>query len=305
MRILDYLVKPSTRVFWAEAQKRPGGSLWESLHGLFYLKWPELYISVGLGRAPFAKALRNIVWHVGMHLGLWSDKTGARFADTYHGKVMPLESMKRLIRVDRPVRVTVPEQVLPYSIARDIILDNPADLVLLRCPCRATVKNPCLPLEVCVIVGQPFVDFMLEHHPAKCRRISADEALAVVAAAQKRGNVSHAFFKEAVLGRYYAVCNCCSCCCGAMQAYRQGVPMLASSGYVPRVDEEACVACGLCATVCPFGAVGADAGGRPLVRAELCMGCGVCAVKCPKQALSLERDATKPAPLEVPEYACP
>ena len=35
-----------------------------------------------------------------------------------------------------------------------------------------------------------------------------------------------------MLGRFYAICNCCKCCCGAMQAHLNGVPMLASSGYV-------------------------------------------------------------------------
>jgi hypothetical protein len=25
-------------------------------------------------------------------------------------------------------------------------------------------------------------------------------------------------YKDAMLGRFYAICNCCSCCCGAMEA---------------------------------------------------------------------------------------
>ena len=64
-------------------------------------------------------------------------------------------------------------------------------------------------------------------------------------ASHKRGHVSHAFFKEAVLGRYYAICNCCSCCCGAMQAHREGVPMLASSGYLAALEADNCLHCGL------------------------------------------------------------
>jgi tRNA (Thr-GGU) A37 N-methylase len=28
-------------------------------------------------------------------------------------------------------------------------------------------------------------------------------------------------YKDAMLGRFYAICNCCSCCCGAMQAHQK------------------------------------------------------------------------------------
>ena len=56
------------------------------------------------------------------------------------------------------------------------------------------------------------------------------------------------FSKQAMLGRFYAICNCCACCCGAISAHRHGTPMLISSGYVASVDESACVACGTCAS---------------------------------------------------------
>ncbi len=48
------------------------------------------------------------------------------------------------------------------------------------------------------------------------------------------------YYKDAMLGRFYAICNCCSCCCGAMEAQRNGTPMIASSGYVAVVDEDLC-----------------------------------------------------------------
>ncbi len=109
--------------------------------------------------------------------------------------------------------------------------------------------------------------------------------------------MSHAFFKDAMLGRFYAICNCCSCCCGAMHAHQNGTPMLASSGYVARVDAELCAACGSCAEFCQFGAISVN--GYAHIDAAACMGCGVCVAKCPQAALSLLRDPARGEPLEI------
>lgn len=65
-----------------------------------------------------------------------------------------------------------------------------------------------------------------------------------------------ACFKDAMHNRFFAICNCCSCCCGGLEAMVQhGVPMVASSGYVAQVDELGCIACGDCEEACPFDAV--------------------------------------------------
>ena len=297
---LKRLCKPSTRAFWNAARKRPGGSVMEAVHGLFYLKWPELYISIGLGRSPLVRFLREPAYRLGRAMKLWGDGAGTGFADTYHGKTMPLPEAERLIRLDRPLKLEVPERVLPYAAARDIILDHPGDIALLRCPCRATMKTPCLPLEVCILAGKHVVDFVLEHHPRKARRVSVDEAVGVLRDSRNRGHVSHAFFKEAVLGRYYAICNCCSCCCGAIQAHRSGTPMLAPSGYTAVADPRHCTACGKCVKVCQFGAVALRRDKDfllPVIDRESCFGCGVCVAHCAKKAIRLERDPAKPAPL--------
>ena len=113
-----------------------------------------------------------------------------------------------------------------------------------------------------------------------------------------RGHVHHAFFKDAMLGRFYAICNCCACCCGAMKAQRNGTPMLASSGYVARVDEDLCLGCEICAQYCQFKALSVP-GNCAQVNLENCMGCGVCIEKCDQGAISLVRHAEKGIPLEI------
>jgi Pyruvate/2-oxoacid:ferredoxin oxidoreductase delta subunit len=134
------------------------------------------------------------------------------------------------------------------------------------------------------------------------------------------------YYKDAMLGRFYAICNCCSCCllrfakgvsrlpraeprgaerrgaepkgCGAMDAHRNGTPMLASSGYVAQVDAGLCAACGTCADYCQFAAISVD-DGFACIDAAACMGCGVCVARCPQEALSLQRDPSKGEPLEI------
>jgi len=85
-----------------------------------------------------------------------------------------------------------------------------------------------------------------------------------------------------------------------MQAHQNGVPMLAASGYVSRVDPQLCIACGECAESCPFGAIAVVDGGS-IVNSDLCMGCGVCVDRCEQGAMSLVRDESKGVPLEMDE----
>jgi ferredoxin len=147
-------------------------------------------------------------------------------------------------------------------------------------------------------IGQPFVDFILEHHPQSSRRLTQAEALDLLRAEHERGHLHSAWFKDAMLSRFYAICNCCKCCCGGIEAMvKYGIPMMASSGYVAQVDETLCVACDTCKDACPFGAIQVD--GTAVVKWEACMGCGVCVGQCPNKAMSLVRDEKKGVPFDV------
>jgi len=293
-------VCPSTRAFLDEARRSPGYSFFDLLHGYFYARWPYLYIGVGTGEHPLAKVIAWISWAIRLPAAARRSPKSERstFADGYHGKVVLPNQARRLVRIDQDLRLTELEQVIPFDRARDIILKNPQHIVALECPCRSSRAEPCLPLDVCLIVGEPFAGFVLEHHPHRSRWISSKEADQILAEEHARGHVHHAFFKDAMLGRFYAICNCCPCCCGAMQAMRNGTPMLISSGYVSRVDEALCIGCGVCEAGCPFAAMTVE-GDVAVVNGHRCMGCGVCVDQCDLDALSLVIDTDKPAPLEL------
>jgi Pyruvate/2-oxoacid:ferredoxin oxidoreductase delta subunit len=291
------LIKPATAAFIQEARRTPGYSLFDWLHGYVYARWPYLYIGIGTGEHPLARVLGPLVRWLGRVLPPAST-SAATLADGYHGKVVPVDAATQLVTIDEKVTLTDLEKIIPYTHARDIVMQNPDHIVVIECPCRTVRPNPCQPLDVCLVIGEPFASLVAEHHPDRSRWITPQEAVDILRAEDERGHVHHAFFKDAMLNRFYAICNCCACCCGAMQAHQRGTPMLASSGYVAQVDGDLCVACGLCADYCQFAAISVD-DGQARIDYQACMGCGVCVSHCPLEAIRLRREPAKGEPLEI------
>ena len=291
-------MKKSTREFIREAGKTKNYSFWDLLHGYVYMRWVYQYISIGKGDHPYSKVIGRIA---GMFHRLLPKNDPSPddhgFAEGYHGKAIPLETAKALVSIQKEIKLDHLEQVIPFERARDIILKNPEHIAVIDCPCRKGLEHPCEPLDVCMIIGEPFVSFVMDHHPSTSRLITSGEARQILEDENRRGHVSHAYFKDAALNRFYAICNCCSCCCGAMKAQRNGTPMVISSGYVSQVDETACVLCAACVDSCQFGALSFNE--KLEIDVNLCMGCGVCVNHCPNGALTLVLDPSKPAPLEI------
>jgi len=298
---------PSTRKFLQESRATPKHSLGDFIHGYIYGRWIYFYISVAKGRHPLTRMLKPVFHFVtsvfpepkiDTHNSTAGNKSKITFADGYHAKVMPLDKASKLITVDKPLNMPDLEQVIPYKRARDIILENPNHIAVLKCPCRAAHEKPCQPEDVCLVIGEPFTSFIVEHHPNKARRINQQEAVEIMEAEEERGHVHHAFFKDAMLDRFYAICNCCSCCCGAINTHRNGTPMLASSGYISEVDHDLCIGCETCTEFCQFDAI-RMVNGQANIDFEKCMGCGVCASKCEQEAIQLRLEPAKGEPLDI------
>ncbi|HVP26439.1 MAG TPA: CoB--CoM heterodisulfide reductase iron-sulfur subunit A family protein [Candidatus Bathyarchaeia archaeon] len=59
-------------------------------------------------------------------------------------------------------------------------------------------------------------------------------------------------------------------------------------GAVANVDENLCVSCGLCISLCPYRAISKDEQGIARVNDVLCKGCGLCAASCPEKAIDMK-----------------
>ena len=218
--------------------------------------------------------------------------------------------------------------ILDYERATHII-EEAEFIGVGTCYCRH--KNyhlgiPCkigAPMETCLTFDN--VARSLAEHGGFTRKISKEEAKDIL---QMSYGYNLVQIGENVREHPAFMCNCCGCCCEALQAARRFSPMqpIETTNYIPKVNEESCISCGKCSKVCPVLAISmkSDAGpgaegtleegpgakmgptngestsgrireGRPVAKAKpvidesICLGCGVCARNCPTKSIVLQR----------------
>ena len=209
--------------------------------------------------------------------------------------------------VNEPVLMTEKtNHILDYERATHIIEE--ADFIGVgTCFCRH--KNyhlgiPCrqnAPMETCLTFGN--VARSLAEHGGYTRPIDKSEAKEILEMCYGYNLVQ---MGENVREQPAFMCNCCGCCCEALETVRRFSPMqpIATTNYIPKINYNDCVSCGKCEKVCPILAISMQENNlpvsdskeekpakkrRPVIDESICLGCGVCARNCPKKAITLQR----------------
>lgn len=285
--------------------KRNGWRIDRTIHAWLYFSFYDVYVRLLLGSG-------RIIERFFKRFSFTSYAFREVF-ERYHGKVLSLEDATKILRLEHDL-VIGPEEskrIIPYHHANRIIIKEPDYIVVMDCPCRMASDHPCEPMDVCMAVGRPIAEFWLEHGKKfHARKLTVDEALDLLKKLRAQGCITNAWFKDCTDG-FYAFCNCCTCCCGSLESMRivkqlKGneiiPPMITPSGYVVEIDAEKCIACGGCASLCPFGATVVEEDGVVVYHIEDCMGGGICVENCPRGARTLVRDPSRLAPLDIDAF---
>ena len=217
--------------------------------------------------------------------------------DTFAREVFSSETVmgRALVNEEELAGDPLPE-VLDWQRATALI-DDAREISVSFCYCRHKAEHlgeDCdAPKEVCLSLnaGATFVA-----RRGFGRLITREEAQQILSESRDQGLVQIA---DNVRDRPTYICNCCSCCCGQLDAInRFDLPAVVPSGFAPSLDEELCNGCSRCGRVCPVGAISMlpvrgsvqrKRSLRPEIDEDRCIGCGVCSHSCRVDALEMER----------------
>jgi ferredoxin len=190
--------------------------------------------------------------------------------------------------------------VLDYERASEVI-NTASHIGVGMCYCRHKMQHlgkACdAPMDICMTFNGS-AESLTKHGHA--RAIEKAECLDLLDQAYDSGLVQ---FGENVQQKVSFICNCCGCCCEALQASKRFAHLhpVHTSNYLPEIAEQDCNGCGKCVHACPVEAmslVSANDPQKPKRMAarldpEVCLGCGVCQRACSKESIRMKPRAAR------------
>ena len=163
--------------------------------GYLYLKYISIYVKI------IERAFKILGLVINRYNKILFIPVIKYVTQRYHGKVMSLGDAEKIINLD--CDVTVPYElaktVIPFERANQIILRNPHSIVAVDCACRNAKGHECQPANKCLMIGEPYSSFMLEHNKkGNPTKLTRDEALALMRTCKEKGYVTNAYCKDGV-----------------------------------------------------------------------------------------------------------
>lgn len=226
-----------------------------------------------------------------------SELTDRMPSKTPYFRVLPVEATvtegkgsRRMIAVGEAIPDT--RAVLPIDVISEMVRKEPL-IGVSECYCRLAKDNrgeeACpYPRETCFTFNE-LAQTLIETGLA--RQIDAEEAIDILHNAEAHGLIHNV---DNCQGHLKALCNCCPCCCPAINSYKSGVRNVnAASRFRAVCSESVCTNCGVCVEICPLDAIKAGQE-YPVFMTTKCIGCGLCVSNCPDEAIHMELQAEQP-----------
>ncbi len=183
------------------------------------------------------------------------------------------------------------EEIVPTQKVEEII-NKFDDIAVSGCFCRQhhdLLDDPCkinAPRENCFTFGKSARHIVNQGFG---RMVTKEEALKIIKEAEDIGLVHKTYHPNSNVSRdETSLCNCCKCCCGTFNLYKDGVlPTVNLTNYLSKVDQNICIGCGTCVEKCPLDAISLNDDNKAEVDESRCLGCGICAHFCESSAISL------------------
>lgn len=167
------------------------------------------------------------------------------------------------------------------------LIKNSKSIALSTCYCRHKAyhlgKNCSAPIETCLTFDNT-ASSLIKHNYAK--KIDISECLEILHMSYEANLVQCG---ENVSEDITFLCNCCGCCCEGLKAVKKfgSLHPIETTNFLPKIDNEKCIACGKCLRACPIGVIDMDTK-TISINEDICLGCGLCVRNCPQKALGLK-----------------
>lgn len=194
----------------------------------------------------------------------------------------------RAVTIPVNIKIDFQQSALHLDHVKDIIHSAKKHAVM-NCFCRMNLQNCNFQLEVCLSLDVYATKLVKD---GKAKFISVAEAEKIVLETHEKGLVHFALHRPGEPEQnIQIICSCCSCCCHAFQGLllMNMKGLVKPSKYISTHDQEKCIGCGECSSLCHFEARTLDQGGILAYNVLKCFGCGLCITQCPQDAIKMIR----------------